>query len=75
MAAMADSPSLSTVKPPRVLLYDGHKTWRVLRPNYSYGKPMPYGRREDRRYVEECVVHGDYDEAHRVLHRLESSDG
>lgn len=60
--------------PPRVLLYEGGKTWRILKPRYSFGEPTRFGGGADRRVEEECVVHGDMDDAHRVLHRLEAAD-
>lgn len=58
----------------RVLLYDGHKTWRILKPCSGYGKSTRWSAGEDRRVEEECVVHGDLDDALRTLHRLERAD-
>lgn len=62
-------------KPPRVMLHEGHNTWRILKPTVNYGKELEYREGEDRRYHEECVVKGDLYTATEVLHRLERYDG
>ena len=68
------SPPRPDPAPPRVVLFEGGKTWRILKPRYSWGSDVAYHAGVDRRVEEECVVHGGIDDAHRVLHKLEQAD-
>ena len=63
------------MKAPLILLADGYQTWKIMEPDYGFGKDLTPGGREghDRRYKEFCTIKGTLHEALGKLHQIERS--